>query len=275
MKRCSQLVLIALASAGLVFIGCDEPEEEPDVEEEETIDDEEMEVVDEEEDEEEEEAEVDEDMFILAAFESECVDAEIEDEDEAASIKEEIFARYGFTEESFEEAREAMAEHEDVQDAIATRMEDCDEEMAQGFADEGAGEVEEDEEAEEEEEAEEVEEAEEAAADPAPAQEARPEPARTGQMSGSVGGRGTDFGNIEMQVRGDFNVRGRLRGESEGRSFQIPFNGEVSEDGSISASGERGGNTVEVTGTLSESGASGRVSGEVHERDFRHPYNAN
>ena len=279
MKRCSYLLLIALLTAGISLTGCDllspgeeEPaDDEPPVEEPVALEDDE-----DEEDEEDEEAEapaIDEDMFILAAFELGCVAQEIEDTDEAAAINEEIYARYGLDEDSYEVASEAYGEEENVKEALEARMEACDEEMARGFAEEGAGDLEE---ADEEEEAEAEEAAEEApAAQPQRQQpQARSGPARTGALRASISGSDFEDTQLTLRVRADYNVAGELRGNREGRSFLVPISGTVAENGQITASGDRRGNTVNVDGRLTEAGASGTLTGEVHQRSYRVGYNA-
>ena len=271
MKRSTQTLIVVLAATGLTLSGCDilfpdeDPvEEEPEVEEPVVLEDEE-----EEEEEEEDEVAIDEDMFILAAFELACVEQEIEDEEQAEEIQGEIYARYGLDEDSFEAAEEEYGDEENVELALETRMEACDEEMAESFADEGAGELEEEEDEEADEEADEGDEPA-AAAQPAP----RPEPAQTGTLTANI--RGGDFEDttLTLRVRRDFNLSGDLRGSAEGRNFMIPISGEVSEDGSIDASGDRGGNTVNVTGQLSSSSAEGALSGEVHQNSYRVRYQA-
>lgn len=276
MKHRTQLLIVALASAGLILSGCDIlfPDEDPVEEEDEVEEIEEPVALEEEEEEEEEEVEeldIDEDMFILAAFESACVSQEVEDDEEAAEIKEEIYARYGLTDETFEQAEEEFGDEENVELAVETRMERCDEEMARGFAEEGAGELE-----EEDEEAEEAEEeAEEETAEQAQRAEPPPRPPQTGTLTGDISGADFEDTTLTLRVRSDFNVSGELRGSREGRNFMVPLSGEVSEAGSLSVSGDRGGNTVEVQGSLSEDGAEGVISGDVHQRGYRVRYSAN
>ncbi|TXD37103.1 hypothetical protein FRC98_10220 [Lujinxingia vulgaris] len=266
MKRGIQLLIVALASAGLVFSGCDKPAEEPATTEEAAPEEPtEEEAAPEEEAAEEEAAEVNEDMYVNAAFEVTCVNAQIEDPARATEIKNEIYPRYGFTEESFNAAQEQMAERESVKMAIETRMEKCTAELAESLAEAGAAE------------------GEEAAGEEAPAEEgaaakkapAKPMPAKTGSMNGNFGGGGFEGASIRMMVRPDFKVSGQVRGNREGAAFAIPFSGEVSTDGNISATGERDGNTVNVSGKLTASGAAGKIEGSVHQRDYSVNYNAN
>ncbi len=278
MKRCAQLAVIALLAAGLVTAGCDDPEIDDDPVEQEEVDEPTVEDDDAEEEEaEHDEPDIDEDMYIRAAYEVRCVDEMIEDDDEASEIRDEIYARYGFTEDSFGEASEQMEGEESVEVQVSARMEECDEEIARSFADEGADDP--DEEMDEEEADEQDEEAEDdaddeqaAAAEPAP--EPTPEPAMTGTLNADISGSDFENTNLRLQIRRDFNVSGQLRGEREGNSFMIPISGEVSEGNSITASGDRGSNNVEIDGRLSESGAEGRLTGEVNQRSFRLQYSA-
>lgn len=266
MKRKIQVLIFALASAGLVFSGCDKPAEEPAETEEAAPEAPAEEEAAEEEVAEEEAAEVNEDMYVNAAFEVTCVNAQIEDPARAAEIKNEIYPRYGFTEESFTAAQEQMAERESVKMAIETRMEKCTAEMAEGLAEAGAPEGEEAA-------------GEEAAAETGSAATKKaapkPIPAKTGAMSGNFGGGGFEEASIRLTVRPDFKVSGQVRGNREGAAFAVPFSGEVSRSGDISATGERDGNTVRVSGKLTANGASGKLEGSVHQRDYSVNYNAN
>ena len=255
MKQSSILLILALIVSAFSLTACDrdepaeEPAEEPAVEEEE-----------------EEAREYDENMFMLAAFEVNCVNAHIDDPADAGAIKEEIYARYGFEDQAdFRAAEAQLGESESVRAGIEARMERCNEELARGLREAGYEFTE-----EEEEEAEE-----EAAAEERPRPAPRPQPARTGSMSGSVSG--ADFSNatVSLNVRADFNLRGAFQGEREGRAFNVPFNGRVAEDGTITASGSRAGNSVTVTGRLTSAGANGTVSGTINQRDFNRPYRAN
>lgn len=276
MKRLTQLLIVALAAAGLTLVAC-ESDETP-VEQETTAEvpqavEEPAEAAEEEQEEEaEEEAarEHSEDTFILAAFEVTCVNAQIEDPARAGEIKEEIYARYGFEgQEDFQSAEGQFGELETVKLAIETRMERCTPEVAAGLAEAGF-----DPSAEAEEETAEAEE-ETAEAAPRAAAPPRPTPARTGSLSGELSGGDFSGATISLQVRNDFNVRGQFRGEREGRAFMIPFNGTVSENGQITATGERGGHSVNLTGRLTANGATGEVTGQVHQRDYRLRYRAN
>ncbi|WP_199589831.1 hypothetical protein [Lujinxingia litoralis] len=268
MKRGIQLLIVALASAGLIFSGCDKPAEETAPTEEAApeapAEEEAAEEAEEEAPAEEEAAEVNEDMYINAAFEVTCVNAQIEDPARATEIKNEIYPRYGFTEESFNAAQEQLAERESVKTALETRMEKCTAELAESLAEAGAAEA-----------------GEEAAGEEAGGEEtakkapAKAMPAKTGAMTGNFGGGGFDGASIRMSVRPDFKVTGTVRGNREGAAFAIPFSGEVSRGGDINATGERNGNTVKVSGKLTAAGAAGELQGSVHQRDYKVNYNAN
>lgn len=272
MKYMIQILIVALASSGLALIACDPPED--DVEPAEVEDDDEAEEEEEEEDEEEEVAEeedFDEDMYVRAAFEMECVDQEIDDEDEAGEIQEEILARYGLAEESFEDAEEHFEDEESAELAIETRMENCDEDMARSFAEEGSGELEDEDDGDDEEAEDEDDGDDEAAAAPAP----KPEPAMTGEVTADISGADFEDTTLRLEVRHDFDLRGELRGTKEGRDVLVPIRGEVSENGSITASGDRRGNSVELDGQLMSDRAEGNLTGNIHDRDFNLRYKAN
>lgn len=259
MKRLSQLLIIALAGAGLTLAACESEEAEPeedDQEVEEPLEEDEEDDEEGEDDDEEEEAEYDEDLFILAAFEMECVDQEIDDEEQAGEIEEEILARYGFTDESYEEAADEFRGQESTEIAIETRMERCDEDFAEALAEEGSEDIEEEEDEDEE------------AAQP------RPEPPMTGELSADITGNDFEDTTLTMTVRRNFDLRGELRGTKEGRDILVPFRGKVSENGNIQASGDRRGNSVELDGRLNSNRAEGNLSGEIHERSFRTRYRA-
>lgn len=264
MRRIAEFAVLALLAGGLVLTGCDEPEEEPADQEEAA---EEPVAQDDEPAEEEaaEEPEFDEDMFVLAAYETRCVDQQLEDEDEIAEIREEIYARYGFTDDSYDEASDHFEGDESVELQVDTRMEQCDEERARGFAEEGAGDLDDDqpeEEADDEEEADEQE----AAAQP------DPEPMVTGTFETSITDAGFEETNLELQIRPNFDVRGEFRGERNGEDFLIPISGEVSEDDQLQASGERGGHSIDIDGSLHPQGAEGEISGDIAGDSYRVRY---
>ena len=268
MKRLTQLLILALATAGLTLTACDRDETPAEQDEPVLAPEPEPEPAEDDEEEEEAAREYNEDNFILAAFEVTCVNAQIEDPARAGEIKDEVYARYGFEgQEDFRSAEAQFGELETVKLAIETRMERCTPEVAAGLAEAGFEPSEEEETAEE---------ASEEAAE-APARRAappRPTPARTGSMSGDISGADFSGATISMQVRNDFNLRGQFRGEREGRAFTIPFTGTVGEDGRITATGERGGHTVNIAGRLTANGAQGELTGQVHQRDYRVRYNA-
>lgn len=273
MNRIVRYAVVALVAATLIATGCDEPtDEEPTDDQEaaaqEAADDEEDQPAD-------DEPDVDEDMFVLADYETRCVDQQLDDEDEIGEIHEEIYARYGFTEESFREAADYFDGDETVESEVETRMEQCDEERARGFADEGAGELEEDvdeEEADDEIDDEDADEEQdqdrEAAAEPQP----DPEPMTTGSFDTAITDAGFENSELELQIRSNFDVTGQFRGERNGQDFLISISGEVSEDDALQASGERGGQSVEIGGDLHPRGVEGEISGEIAEESYRVRY---
>lgn len=236
--------------------------------------------------------------FVVASFVVRCMDEELDDDDD--EVTEAFLDHLGYTEDSFGEAQDEYDGVELIEANIDAAMDRCDEDVATGLAlagpeifDDGEVDVgafgtdefsagfeklaaasqevaaeaeEEEEEIAEEDEAEEV-----ATPTPAPT----PEPPMTGTITASISGSDFEDTTLEIRVRSNFDVNGRLRGDHEGRGFQVPFSGTVSEDGVIRARGDRGGNNIEVEGRLRDNAASGTISGTVHQRDYRLRYTAN
>lgn len=265
--RMRMLVLsLAVAFAGLTFSACEKEEPAAPAEETEVEQPLEEEAAEEETAEEEEAREYDEDMYILAAFEVTCVNAQIEDPAQASEIKNEIYARYGFEDaDDFAKAEEAIGGRDTVQRAIDSRMEECNAELAASFAEAGAEPAAAEEEASEEA-------TEESAQRPAPAP--KKTPPFTGRLQGTTSGSGIDNGEIDIQVRADFNVRGNLTGSREGRDFNIRFTGKADESGGFTATGERNGNTVNIRGRLTSNSASGDINANIFQSDVRATFQA-
>lgn len=265
------IMSLALALSGLTFSACDKEEAAPSTDEaveESALEEEEEEAAADEEDEEEEAREYDEDMYILAAYEVSCVNAEVKDPTKAGEIKGEIYARYGFEDaDDFAKAEEELGKRDTVQRAVDARMEECTEELALSFAEAGAEPEAAEEEAKEEE-------AKKEAAKPAAQKPARKTPAVTGRLQGTTSGSGIDDGKVTLQVRADFNVRGTVAGSREGRAFSISVNGKADEHGGFTATGSRDGNTVNLRGRLSSSGATGDVTGQIFQNDVRVSFQA-
>lgn len=275
MKSFMKTLCVALLAAGLMLPACEKPSETPaeKVEEavqelneaEEKVDEAQAEAVEQEEAV-EEAIEINEDNYIKAAFEVTCVNAHIDDPARARELKEEIYPRYGFDEASFTTAQTTLAEKDTVKTAIEARMERCNKEFAEKLGEAPSDEV-----------------AAEADAGTAVAGEekeaakkpAAPVPAKVGTIKdAAIGGGGFSNTTLNMNVRKDFTISGDVRGEREGANFLIPFKGKVSEKGDISATGERAGNTVNISGRLNANGASGSLTGTVHQKNFKTTYNA-
>lgn len=214
-------------------------------------------------------AEIDEDMYVKAAFEVACVRAHIDDPARSKEIQTEVYPRYGFTEESFKEAQEAMKGQDTVSLAVTSRMERCTAELAGGLAEAGAPETE----------AEAAEGETEAAADDTKAEAKKaapkPKPAATGTFHDrGVSGGGFEDSQLRLNIRDNFQVSGEFRGKREGVNFIVPVSGTVAPDNTITAKGERGGNSVNISGRVTPQGASGSLTGSVHQKNYNVRYNA-
>ncbi len=278
MKSFMKTLCVALLAAGLLLPACEKPTETPAEKVEEAVQelnqaeeklDEAQEEVAEKEAEVEEKIEINEDNYIKAAFEVTCVNAHIDDPARARELKDEIYPRYGFDEATFTTAQQTLAEKDTVKTAIDARMVRCNKEFAEKLG-----------EAQSEPTAEEVkaQEADAAAADKDGAKKpvkATPVPAHVGTIKDmALGGGGFTNSTMTLNIRKDFTISGDIRGEREGAAFLVPFKGKVSDKGDISASGDRGGNTVSVSGRLTTTGAAGSLSGTVHQKGFKTTYNA-
>lgn len=282
MKHLMKTLCVALLAAGLLLPACEKPADKAAEKTEEAVQElekaeEKAEEAEEKVEEKEEEAaeveaaEINEDNYIKAAFEVTCVSAHIDDPARARELKDEIYPRYGFDEASFKAAQEALASNDMVKAAVAARMERCNKEFAEKL---GEAQVE-GEEVVVEEVVEEPVKAEEGAKAEAAKKPAKPVPAKLGAMNDTgISGGGFTESSVRINVRNDFGVSGEFRGKREGAAFMVPFKGTVSEKGDISATGERGGNTVTLKGKLSKTGATGSLSGSVHKNNFNTTFNA-
>lgn len=276
MKSFMKTLCVALLAAGLLLPACEKPAEAPAEKVEEAVQelnkaeekvDEAKEEVAEKEEAVEEVLEVNEDNYIKAAFEVTCVNAHIDDPARARELKDEIYPRYGFDEASFSAAQKTLAEKDTVKTAIDARMERCNKEFAEKLGEAQA-------EPAAEEKAQEVDAGAEGGKE-AEKKPAKPVPAKVGMVKDTaIGGGGFSNTSLNLNVRKDFTVSGEIRGEREGANFLIPFKGKVSEKGDITATGERGGNSVNVTGRLTSNGAAGSLSGTVHQKNFKTTFNA-
>ncbi|MBA2662828.1 MAG: hypothetical protein H0U74_11065 [Bradymonadaceae bacterium] len=272
MKRTLKTLCIALIAAGLVFPACkkEEAAQEPTTTAEEVAPEEqpaEEEPVAVEEEPAAEEAAVNEDNYIKAAFEVTCVNAHIDDPARAREIKNEIYPRYGFDEASFAKAQETLTSRETVKMAVETRMERCNKDFAEKL---GEAQV-----APEGEEAAVVEAVAEAGETKKPVVK-KAVPAKTGTLNDrAISGGGFQGAELRLNVRPDFKVSGEFRGKREGSAFIVPVSGTVSDKGDLRATGERGGNTVQVNGKLNAAGASGSLSGSVHKVNYNVTFSAN
>lgn len=269
--RCRVLFAVCILVIGsFAAVGCDEEEstDQQDDQADEQLDDEAAELAEQPDQQQMdyEEPEFDEDMFILAAFETRCVDQEIDDEDQAAEIHDEIHARYGFGDGEFDKAAEHFEADETVELHIETRMERCDEELALQFAEKGAGDMDDAEEAEQEARREV---AEQTADEGDEYPEDLPQPPITGELTDELEADGLEDTTLTLRIRSSFQVGGEVRGEYDGSGFLIPISGEISEgDYRIDADGQRGEYRVEITGSLDDEGASGNLFGEVDGDSF-------
>lgn len=278
MKLTLKNLFIALATAGLLLPACKKGEDAPEPAAQEATAEaapaeEEAEAAPEEQAQADEEAaeeapvEVNEDMYIKAAYEVTCVNAKLDDPARAGEIKQEIYARYGFTEESFVQAEEALKDRESVKMAVSTRMESCTAELAAKLGEAGAEVAE----AETEEAAEEAAEETAQAKKPAP----KPTPAKVGGLRArNISGGAFEGAELRLNVRADFKVSGEFRGKREGAQFVIPVSGEVAKNGELRATGERQGNSVALSGKLTSAGASGSLQGSVHQKPYNVTFNA-
>ncbi len=97
-------------------------------------------------------------------------------------------------------------------------------------------------------------------------------PAVTGKLeSPPVSGLGFQRAVLTLDVAPSGEVSGLFEGGYAEKPFEVPVTGEVSEDGTLTASGEASDGKVSVSGPLEASGFSGEVSGEVFTEDFSLP----
>lgn len=269
MKKLSTLLLAGLLLAGL-STGCKDKKHEEDAAtqeqaaneaaaekeaDEEAI--EEPEEAEEEGDADEDAPEIDEAMFIKAAYEVSCVKAKIDDPEEQKEILEVVYPRYGFeTVEEYAVAETALKDSTSVKTALDEKMKDCTVEIAKAFKTAGA--------------AEEAAEAEEEGDDKKPS---KPKAAyKQGTFRGSLSGAGIESGKVNCTAFSG-QLKCLISGKAEGKGFSIPATGKINSNGSYSAKGERSGNTASMSGQLRGSNGSGKVTLSVFKRDYTTNWN--
>lgn len=260
MKRTIEIVLAALLVAGL-STGCKDEQKDDTTDttataettttENETTED--AETTADEADAASAEVEVDEPMYIKAAYEVTCVKAKIEDPEKQTAILAEVYPRYGFeTAEAFAAAEAEMKDSESVKMALEEKMKGCTVEVAEGFEEAGAAAAEEGEE-------------EEAAKKDAPKKPSLGyEP---GSYKGTVSGGGITDGKVTVAVRADGKATGVFTGKREGKGFLISLKGEVGKDGKFRMKGGKG-NTAMVTGTVKGDTANGKIDGLINKQKY-------
>jgi hypothetical protein len=219
-------------------------------------------------------AEVDETMFIKAFYEVTCVQTRVEDAGKAKEIIAEIMPRYGFDEASYKAAEAAVAKKPNVEAALKAKMESCTtKEYAEGLLKAGAPATD----------------APTAEADAGTAEadagtaeapvEDKPKTPPKPKFASSVSQRGINSGGV---AKGQFSLKnpkrdlliGSFKGIREGRPFNIPLSGKVSNNGSFTVSGKQGSNNVSVSGKLGKSSATGTLKGSINKQPLTIRINA-
>lgn len=259
MIRNFKLIVVGLAATSML-VGCPK-DETPEVEEptEETTEEEAEETeeeAEEEEEEEEEAAEVNKEMYIKAAYEVTCVRAKVDDSETQKEILAEVYPRYGFTAESFTAAEGQLKDETTIQEAVRSRMENCTPEIAAAFKTAGA-------------EAEDAAESDEKTEKDDTKKAAPKGPALAGRYKGSLSGGGIEGGSIEMNVRDDLRVSGKVEGKREGQRFMLPLSGTVAKDGKMRLTAKKGQNNVSISGGINKGVASGQVTGQIHKKALK------
>ena len=214
--------------------------------------------------------EVDETMFIKAYYEVTCVQAHVSDPGKAKEIIAEIMPRYGFDEAGYKAAETALGSKPNVTAALKVKMESCTKEAAEGFLKAGATDAP----------------PAEAGADAgtpeadagAKVEEKKKAPPKP-KFAKSVTQRGI---NSDGVVKGQLNIKtakggtliGTFRGQREGRAFNIPLRGKVSNSGTFTVSGKQGSNNVKVSGKLGAKSATGTIKGSINKRPVTIKVNA-
>lgn len=203
--------------------------------------------------------EVDEPMYIKAAYEVTCVKAKVEDPEKQTAILAEVYPRYGFENaEAFTAAEAQMKDSESVKMALEEKMKTCTVEIAEGFETAGAAEAD----------------AAEAADDDKPAKPAKPKLGyEPGSYKGTVAGGGIQDGSITVAVRDDGRATGVFKGKREGKSFLISLKGEIGNDGKFRMKGGSG-NTAMVSGTVKGDAANGKIDGVINGQKYTVAFSA-
>lgn len=270
MKIRWMLCALLVALIGFAGPGCDilkqasgggGDEEQADTEEgdEEGDDEEDEDEEDDDEDEEEEDAgdgKLSLDDYVETSVKLACVESELGEEDkiDLEEVEEEILGEYGFDSDSYEDAEERFDGVDEVDSKIEKGMEDCTTEKAKKYA----GLIEGDSEEEEEK------------------AEAPQTPKSTGSFKGRIANQaGFNTAILQVTVSKDWSLNGSIRGKRDGESFRVSFNGRVNKSNRISASGSKGGDRVNVSGTVTKHGVEATVRGSIGGSNFSTSIRAN
>lgn len=264
MKSTFKILFLGLVAVGMLT-GCpkaeETPPEEPKVEEPTAEEPKVEEPVVEEPKVEEPAAEVDEAMYIKAAYEVTCVKAKIEDTETQKGILAEVYPRYGFTEETFGAAEKTMAETTSATEAVKSKMEGCTPEVAAAFKTAGADVEAKPEEVKKEE----------GKTEKKPAKAA----VKDGKYNGAVTGGGLTDGGVKITVKdGGKTILAKFQGKREGSKFIIPMKGTIAKDGNFTMSGKKGQHTASAKGRFKGGVANARITGSVNKKGLNVTFTA-
>lgn len=188
--------------------------------------------------------EVTEEVFLTVSYELTCVDQELAGEIEEEELREKILGKHGIEAEAYEAAEDKFADNEELAEKVDERLKDCNEQVARRLAglEEGG--------------------------DKAEAKEDKPKPAPRPKFTGTATGTVTNTGGfdraiLKVTVTPSWKANGTFSGKRD-KGFQVPLTGKVSEDGSITLTGDSGQNNVTVSGKVVSDGVNGTVKGEVY-----------
>lgn len=225
---------------------------------------------------------INEPLFLKAYFEATCVQAQIEDPEEQTAILEEVYARYGFDEESFKAARKAKAQEAHIKMALDTRMEKCTPELAKSFEEAGSVATADGDmgvEATDAGETDAGEDAADAGSEEAAKEEKKPKKPTRRYKTGAYADRGMRVGDISqgemlLTFSDKGTVSGYFKGKREGKAFNLPFKGSVSNDGSFRIRGNLGQNSISGSGGASKTRAVGVINGKINGKGYKIRFSA-
>ncbi|MFB6264457.1 MAG: hypothetical protein ABEL76_12665 [Bradymonadaceae bacterium] len=187
--------------------------------------------------------------YVKATARLACVDMKLRDKYNVDKLERKVFQKLGIDSKGFQAAEAEYASDAKLEKKIEAKIENCTEEKAETYAGVtggGGGAAETQKEKKKKK------------------GEQKDRPAMVGTIEGEVAGEGPfDVVRATISIEPDFTASGSVIVETQGRTIEVPVEGEVSDNDHLQLSGKRNGETVDVEGELTPARGSLEISGTI------------